>query len=159
MTTTTGSLGARICGMRVYKVCFWDYCYLFSRVKLSVWNSVYFKVDKGCFDQKDKHWGKSLSPAQFCEGLEQFFNNGRSVSNPSKSLGWQECKRSRLRFGDSAENSDYFKDFVFWIGLVGRKISVYRRRVRRRLVPHFIKRLREIQVHSNGKEHSDQEWT
>ncbi len=52
-----------------------------------------------------------------------------------------------------------FKDFVFWIGLVGRKISVYRRRVRRRLVPHFIKRLREIQVHSNGKEHSDQEWT
>jgi hypothetical protein len=37
-------------------------------------------VDKGSFDQKDKHWGKSLSPSEFCQGLEEFFNNGRSVS-------------------------------------------------------------------------------
>jgi hypothetical protein len=34
-------------------------------------------VDQGEFEQMDKHWGKSLSPKEFCEGLERFFDNGR----------------------------------------------------------------------------------
>eukprot|EP00291_Cryptomonas_curvata_P016757 CAMPEP_0172163902 /NCGR_PEP_ID=MMETSP1050-20130122/7535_1 /TAXON_ID=233186 /ORGANISM="Cryptomonas curvata, Strain CCAP979/52" /LENGTH=407 /DNA_ID=CAMNT_0012834155 /DNA_START=53 /DNA_END=1273 /DNA_ORIENTATION=+ len=55
MTSTTGSLGARICGMRVYK------------------------VEQGEFEQMDKHWGKKLTPKEFCAGLERFFNNGRRV--------------------------------------------------------------------------------
>mmetsp|Transcript_72140 Transcript_72140/g.192835 ORF Transcript_72140/g.192835 Transcript_72140/m.192835 type:complete len:84 (-) Transcript_72140:1261-1512(-) len=53
--TTTGSLGARICGMRVYK------------------------VDNGKFQLMDKHRGKELNPQGFCEALQSFFDNGRLV--------------------------------------------------------------------------------
>ncbi len=38
---------------------------------------LFVQVDKGEFEQKDKHWGKGLSPQEFCVGLERFFHNGR----------------------------------------------------------------------------------
>uniref|UniRef100_A0A7S4NTG6 Kinase n=1 Tax=Guillardia theta TaxID=55529 RepID=A0A7S4NTG6_GUITH len=50
--TTTGSIGARICGLRVYQVKSHEYRML------------------------DKHWGKNLTFQDFSEGMQIFFNNG-----------------------------------------------------------------------------------
>mmetsp|Transcript_14706 Transcript_14706/g.35493 ORF Transcript_14706/g.35493 Transcript_14706/m.35493 type:complete len:256 (+) Transcript_14706:251-1018(+) len=51
--TTTGSIGARVCGLRVYQVDTEDYMML------------------------DKHWGKQLTFEEFGPGIEKYFFNGR----------------------------------------------------------------------------------
>jgi len=53
--TTTGSIGARVCGLRVYQ------------------------VKSGQFKSKNKHWGKDLAFGEFAPAIERFFNNGERV--------------------------------------------------------------------------------
>ncbi|XP_067387716.1 inositol hexakisphosphate kinase 3 [Emydura macquarii macquarii] len=53
--STSGSLGARICGMQVYQ------------------------ADTGQFLCKDKYYGRKLSPDGFRQALYQFFHNGNSL--------------------------------------------------------------------------------
>ena len=51
------------------------------------------QVNLGMFDQKDKHWGKNLTPAGFSKGVEEFFNNGRSPPQ-SRARGRGEARWS-----------------------------------------------------------------